>query len=374
MRMGGPVVTSGEVSIEATFGDAPEAGGEGSSRIDLRFHGATPLDSGPEAALVAGLLPAMRRGEDLHLDAPVSPRLLEGVAKVQEVFTTWDRTIHLDELWYRRIEVTAPGTRPAAAEVGRGTACFFTGGVDSFHTVIRNRHRLDALIFVHGFDVDLGDRRLREVVSARLRSAADELGLPLVEVEANLQEFGLASGVSWGEYHGAALATVALLLSPRFERVLVPATHTYGHLEGLGSHPLLDPLWSTEAVEIVHDGADADRIQKLALLADEPVARAHLRVCWSNPGGAYNCGTCEKCVRTSVAARIAGVEDRFPTLTPPSLARIGRVRATGRASAWHELHGELIRTGASPRLRWAVEAVIVRHQLSRWKHTKRWFG
>ena len=218
------------------------------------------------------------------------------------------------------------------------------------------------------------DAALRERVGSRLRDAADQLGLPLLEVATDLQALGLAAGVGWGDYHGAALATVAMLLAPAFERFLVPATHTYGHLEGLGSHPLLDPLWSTEAVELVHDGADATRAQKLTRLADVPAARAHLRVCWRNTDGAYNCGTCEKCVRTAVAARVAGLEGVFATLGSPTLAAIAKVRATGRGSAWDDLHGELIRSGASPRLRRAVQVVLVRHQLARWSLTRRWFA
>ena len=40
---------------------------------------------------------------------------------------------------------------------------------------------------------------------------------------------------------------------------------TYAHLGPLGSHPLLDPLWSSEDVELVHDGCEATRLDKLAL-------------------------------------------------------------------------------------------------------------
>ena len=72
------------------------------------------------------------------------------------------------------------------------------------------------------------------------------------------------------------------------------------------SHPALDPLWSTEAVEVVHDGAETRRVDKVAALAASPLALRYLRVCWENRGGAYNCGRCGKCMRTMVDLDLAG--------------------------------------------------------------------
>ena len=39
----------------------------------------------------------------------------------------------------------------------------------------------------------------------------------------------------------------------------------------------------------------------------------HLRVCWENRGSAYNCGLCEKCLRTLVNLRVVGAEGRCQT-------------------------------------------------------------
>lgn len=364
-------------------GSAPRSQGDG---VEIRLSAATGpatvsirapsgvalADHRADATLAATLLPAMRMGVDLTVDGPVSSRLLEGARTVQDVFWTWDRTLRPTEPWYRRVEVTAPPAGAGESSPGRGTAAFFTGGVDSFYTALVHREALDGLVFVHGFDVPLGDTRLRAEISRRIGDAAATLGLPLIEVETDLRRLGDDTGVPWPDYHGAALATVALLLAPGFSRVLVPATHTYGHLEGLGSHPLIDPLWSTDEVRIVHDGADATRVDKLRTLAGDAAAREHLRVCWENPGGVYNCGRCEKCVRTGAAIRIAGAEGQFPTVAPPSLRDVASARVTGRGSEWHDLRAELVRTGANPRLQRAIDLTLARHQLSRWSWTQRW--
>jgi hypothetical protein len=151
-----------------------------------------------------------------------------------------------------------------------------------------------------------------------VRRAAEELQLPLIEIETNLR---LVSDphVLWGtQYHGAALASVGLLVGTRFSEILIPATHSYRDLLPWGSHPLLDPLWSTEAVEFVHDGA-VPRPEKLATIADFDIAMRHLRVCFRKDASDLNCGRCEKCLRTMAALRMVGALERcarFPDRLP----------------------------------------------------------
>lgn len=333
-----------------------------------------------DAALAAGWLPAMARREALSVTGSLSPRLRRGAERIADILLTWDRALHPESQWYGRVALAADSTTAATIDgtdgVGsssrpRQTACFFTGGVDSFHTVARHRDEIDELVFVHGFDL-LDDRHhpLNREVSARLRDAAQELGLPLIELQCNLVAFAAASGIGWDDYHGAAMATVAHLLAPRYSTVYVPATTTYDQLYPLGSHPLLDPLWSSERVEIIHDGADCTRIEKLAALAGVPAARRHLRVCTENRGDAYNCGECEKCIRTAVGVRIAGVEGAFTSLRSPSLREIATVDIRGLGSTWRSYLAHLEHSGASPRLRWAITTALARAEVRR--HVRRW--
>lgn len=338
---------------------------------DVRFELPEELEPGPatdraDAGLAAVLLAAMRRGDDLHVAGEVSPRLLAASEVVQDVLTTWDRTLRPTDRWYRHIAVAASAiSAPAPAERATATAAFFTGGVDSFHTAITEREHLDALVYVDGFDLDLDDHARLAAVHEHLHDAADLLGLPLLVVRTDLRRFGDAAGIGWPDHHGAGLASVAHLLAPRFGTMLVPATHTYGHLEGLGSHPLLDPLWSSDLVEIVHHGAAANRVDKLRAIAHEPAVQRHLRVCWEQPQGAGNCGRCEKCVRTAAAARAAEVADLLETLPPVGTREIARARATGRGSPWEEIRISLAESGTDPELERAVHRVLARHRRRR---------
>ena len=66
-------------------------------------------EEAPEVRRLAAV--GARVGEDVTLDAPVSPRLLEGASRAAEIFGEW---------WGYRVPgiVAAGGTAPAAAGSG----------------------------------------------------------------------------------------------------------------------------------------------------------------------------------------------------------------------------------------------------------------
>jgi 7-cyano-7-deazaguanine synthase in queuosine biosynthesis len=298
-----------------------------------------PADgSATDAATAATLLSAMARREPLSITEPTSERLLAAIPAIQDIFVTWSRQAELRKgvpPIYRHVDVTATPRRPPLAPLSNEVAAFFSGGVDSFYTVWKHREELTALVFVHGFDIPLENIAQRELVADAARQAADALGLRLLEVTTDVRNF-CDEDVKWLDSHGAVLASVALLLGPWCRRIYLPATQTYGTLLPLGSHPLVDPLWSTERVEIVHDGCEADRVDKLRSLANVPAAHKWLRVCLKNTG--YNCGRCEKCLRTMTAITALGLQDRFESFPMTSERRlclsVARANLPANRSTW----------------------------------------
>ena len=248
--------------------------------------------------LAATLFPAMCAGRSLQIDAPVSPRLLQNATAIQRILRSWDAR-------YREVIVNAAPARTQEFDGGQGVACFFTGGLDSFYTALKNQSEITHLVFVHGFDVPLENLDLRARVSQSLREVAAKLQKPLIEIETNLRQLS-DRYVHWELYHGAALAAVGHLLTGQLHKIYIAASRSYADIVPLGSHPLLDPLWSTESVEFIHDGCEATRIEKAAFIAKDDTALKHLRVCWENRDGAYNCGECEKCLRTMASLRTVG--------------------------------------------------------------------
>ena len=214
------------------------------------------------------LLPAMVTGSRLQLPGEISPRLYSTMPKVQDIFCQWEE--EFDFFPPRRVAVEAE-VESRNGNQASGVACFFSGGVDSFYTLLKNLDEITHLIFVHGFDIPLSNFPLRAQAAHAAREVAGELGKPLIEVATDLRSFSDPL-VHWGQYHGGALASVGLLFQHLFRKVLIPATFSYADLLPWGSHPLLDPLWSTQLTDFEHDGAEATRVDKAAYISRHETA------------------------------------------------------------------------------------------------------
>jgi hypothetical protein len=266
------------------------------------------LTENMEAFLALALLPSMKEGGALVAEGKASQRFLDALHTILDIYCSWDAGL-------RRVEIrdVVPVMRDGPKEHRVGT--FFTGGVDSFYTFLKHRDEITDLIFVHGFDVSLENYSLRRRASEMIHKIGSSFGKRVIEVETNLRSF-LDSyfRLSWGTLtFGIGLVSVGHLLSRSFKRIYIPGSHTYAGLFPWGSHPLLDPLWSTETLEFVHDGCEAKRIDKVALLSGYDIALQSLRVCFFNSKGAYNCGECEKCLRTMINLYVVGALNRCTT-------------------------------------------------------------
>jgi hypothetical protein len=285
-------------------------------------------------AFVAATLPvAMAAREDLAIDAPVSSRLLENIAPITALYRLWGPMWRMD---LRPCKVSAAQRRPAGRREGVGL--FLSGGVDSFHSLLTHTasdaidpgRRPSHLLFVHGLDIALDNRELFESAHETVRRAASETGTTPLVVTTNLRELS-ERFVHWELYHGAALASVGLALSGVVGRCLIPSSFGFSTARPWGSHPQLDPLWSTEDVEVLHDGGESSRARKLhTTVAKSELALEQLRVCYRQLEGAYNCGRCEKCVLTMIGLEAAGALQNCRTL--PSKVHPEDVRRLNLAS------------------------------------------
>ena len=277
--------------------------GEG---FEIRHTVAAPStpQTGSEIAFPIGLLTALFRGEELRCEGAVSERLLDNTQAIQDLWCTWTER--------PRITVHAPA-RAVSATLPQGVASFFSGGIDSFYTIFKHRDEITHLIVVWGFDVPFHNSQLQEKIAPYLRRAAAQLGKPLIEVHSDLRQFS-DKYLSWEVAHGAALAGIALLLSPMFRKVFVPGSWTYGALTPWGTHPLLDPLWSSDETSLVSDGWEVtSRFHKLAVISKNDIVLETLRVCWSNSQNAYNCCQCRKCLQAMAMLRALGLLRRATT-------------------------------------------------------------
>jgi len=341
---------------------------------------ATALAPTGDAFVPPLLLVAMSQNTRLVIEGEVSAALLATAPAIMEIFEQSSAVIG-HPMCPVLVEAQA---RPAGGGRGHAAGAFFSGGIDSFYTVLRNLarypptdpRRITDLIFVHGFDIALADERLFAEVRDRLDGAARDLGTRLVPVTTNAR-IALA-GLPWDYAHGAAMAAVGLGLARRLHTCYIAGAKSMRTSGFWGTHPGLDPLWSTETMEFVHDGAQLGRMVKARLVAGSPVALRVLRICWKNPGGSYNCGRCEKCMRTMILLTLCGSLERAETLPgvvdPEALAEveipapfIGMWQGLGRRLAADGRHPDLLRaleralaraSRRRPRLDQAVDRVF----------------
>lgn len=240
---------------------------------------------------------AMRRNMDLHMEGAVDEVAIENFVAIQEMLAGWyPKRV-------RKVRVTSESTlrsqRPAAV------GAFFSGGVDSFYAVAELP--LDKIVFVGGFDIPINEKGRIERAAQAARVAAEEFGVELLEATTNMRVV-TDPVVSWGfEQHGASLAAVAYAFHRDIGQMSIASSYSDEDLHPWGSHPALDPLWSTSGQAILHTSTRELRVEKVAAIMRYRSAREHLRVCWMDTD-AFNCGVCEKCVRTRVNLRAANFD------------------------------------------------------------------
>jgi hypothetical protein len=281
-------------------------------RFDIFFRCARgPLFAGAEPFLVAALLPAMKLGANIVVQSSVAAHLLRHIDHVQSLACAW---------WpgYQRVAVRATPRQITSLNPARGVGCFFSGGVDSFYSVLTRDDEINDLVFVHGLDMTLKNTPLRAKIAPAIRRAAGELGKPLIEIETNVRDI-LDPYTNWsGESDGAAMAALGHVLSLQHQLIYLSSGRPYSkRISTGGAHPLLLQLWGTPEIELSKAGRETSRYQKLAYLVNNETAMRWLRVCWEHTNDDYNCCQCAKCLSTMLNLQLLGALDRCRTFNRP---------------------------------------------------------
>jgi hypothetical protein len=106
-----------------------------------------------------------------------------------------------------------------------------------------------------------------------------------------------------------------------------------------GSHPLSDPLMSTNDLRFIRYQNKVNRFQKTEFIAKSQIALDHLHVCWIRKSH-DNCGACEKCVRTMLMLEVIGVLDRASCFPPGSIMeKVKSIQVTNALAVplWEEV-------------------------------------
>jgi hypothetical protein len=314
------------------------------------------LEPAAEAFAGAALIPALAKQRAVVVDTGLDPVWRGNVRDIVSVLAEW---------WdyAEAIPVSARGAgKPRRPGGGRGTAQFFSGGVDSFHA-LQGAPAPDLLVLIWGFDYYLEETERAAATRASLNKVAQAIGSKPVFIRTNVRRHPLFHGVSWDRTHGGVLAAIGHTLSGHVDRVRIPTGLPMDRDVPWGSHPRLDPQWSSSHFTVERAGPDLPRLQKIADIADQSLAQAHLRVCLqdSNPSG--NCSRCARCMLVMIALEAAG-QLRHCTAFSGQAELAERVRRLRRSRDRYATYDELQRTAHfEPELDRALRDLVKR---SRW--------
>jgi len=269
------------------------------------------LEADPNGFLLGAFLPAWAAGESrIRLEGAVCPMLAANLTIAASTLGRWFTDLGTPPIIECDYAYRPPATRSAA---------FLSGGVDSL-AMIRSlaarrppKHpdRPSAAIVVDyqhvgGIDRSETDARFARSLATSHEIGAD-LGLDVIPIRSNFCTLNRKMRFWMYRYHGAFLASMAHFLGREFRLCYIASSYAATDLVPWGSHPQLDPFYSSQHVRIAHDGIELSRLQKIESLRDWPAALDRMYVCTSNVSQGENCGSCEKCVRTRVHLLVAGL-------------------------------------------------------------------
>lgn len=272
-----------------------------------------------DPAVVALIMPALEAGASVSVEGVVTDELAFNYDSVQSLYSATGGGVPSG----LRVKLREP-----ARVHGPWVATGFSAGIDSFHSLaehyfsesVPNALRVTHLLFnnvgSHGWDERAG--RLGEERLNSLRKVVDPIGLPLIDVQSNVDEFYTGS-LWYYQTHTARNASVAHLLSSGLRTWLYASAYDYRHIGVFRNapsagfvDPIVLPLLSTSVLDLRDSGTRLRRVDKTSIVAEMPLAWDSLDVCSDLAAvGGEQCSECMKCRRTLMALDILGHLDRF---------------------------------------------------------------
>lgn len=214
-------------------------------------------------------------------------------------------------------------TENNATQPSEKTLCLFSGGVDACTTALRHLQEPMILMSVWGSaDHPLDDWQGWEMHERNLIEIANNFGKQLITLRSNFYTFIdnwgnlnrliKASGESWwhGFQHGIGLISLAAPIAflQNVRTVYIAASFTKGEKVTCASDPTIDNNLKFNNTNVVHDGYELTRQEKVAYLVHKAGdIRIPMHVClrpYQNEQN--NCCKCEKCYRTILAILAEG--------------------------------------------------------------------
>ena len=268
--------------------------------------------------LVALLPNCCAINKDIYIEGCVSEKLVNNI--LFKLIPLWEKNSSL----FGKIEIHVKGTKQIYSykkmHVGTGISC----GVDSFDAIkssmdFSQNYQVDTLTFFnvgsHKSTSGLSDKESRELFSKRSSNScecAKKLNLKFLTVDSNLgsilkvkfvqvhQFCNFAAVLACGNYFSSYYYASGYSINDFNTKKVDHSTAYY--------ETYLCQLLSTERTTFSILGENRNRIEKVENISSMDVAKKYLNVCYNED---YNCGICEKCIRTQMELFAIGKLDDF---------------------------------------------------------------
>lgn len=202
-------------------------------------------------------------------------------------------------------------------------ATFFSGGLDSYSTLINHLEEKPDLVALWGSDITFEDKIGWERVKNNITNVSKKYNLKAVFIKSSFRRFIsegnldkdfskiLNDGWWHGVQHSIGLIGHIAPYACQSKLSIQYIASTYCNKDGkvtCASYPTIDNNIKFASCNIVHDQFEFNRQDKIKYVIDyckENNDNIQLRVCWKSDGG-KNCCTCEKCYRTIMEILVEG--------------------------------------------------------------------
>ena len=207
--------------------------------------------------------------------------------------------------------------------------CFFSGGVDSFNTLIRHIDEKPILLSIWGSDVNFDDFEGWNNINKIIDSTVNLFNLKSHKIKSSFRYFlntellsykVQKSGDGWwhGFQHGIGIISHAAPIAWLYKSKICYFASSYSKKDPVtlpcASYPTIDETLHFMETQVIHDGFEQfrqDKIDTIVKFKKEKKYNIKLHVCWQSQGG-VNCNKCEKCLRTILGIIVAhGNPDEF---------------------------------------------------------------
>ena len=262
--------------------------------------------------------------QDVHINGNISPRLYHNMQyylmNIFDRFSAHTSPIKFTVNGFDTVEQTGN-------LIGTGISC----GVDSLATIYDNyinemdpNFRINSLFFVncgtHGdYEDEASHKKYWDRVALN-KTGAEDLGLPMYLINSNYHAFTHKIGEQKIGY--LAIYSCALSLQKYIKRYYTSSNLCYDEIAEFNRlsrdfdiaeycESFMPHLISTECFELVIDGCQYTRAEKIERISDWEFAQKHLNVCVPAADKGHNCSCCNKCMWTLIPLEAMGKLEQF---------------------------------------------------------------